>query len=195
MRRSPGVFDRATPLLALLPFLLVAQAPILALWAQSTDNSLEYQVKAAMIYNFTKFIEWPPAPGEGGADSRFEICMLGDRDVLDVMRRTVRGKLVRGSAVAIRAIGDSSEAAGCELIFVTQASGPRSSAGLAAARAGTLTIAEAADLGQSGAMINLILDEGRVGFQIDVDRANQAGLKISSNLLKLARTSTGEGRR
>lgn len=195
MPRSPGAFDRAASLLALLSSLLLAQATILASRAQSSDSPIEYRVKAAVIYNFTKFVEWPRARGASGADSRFELCLLGDKEVLNLVRSTLSGKLVRGATVEVREIAAPTEAAGCHLLFMTQTRHARASTSLADAPSGVLTIAEAPELAESGAIMNLVLDDGRVAFEIDVDRANQAGFKISSNLLKLARSVERGGRR
>jgi hypothetical protein len=195
MRSSPGAFDRAAALLALLTSSLVAQATVLALRAQSADNPLEYEVKAAVIYNFTKFVEWPGTNAGNGADTRFELCLLGEKVVLKLVRDTLSGKLVRGATVAVREITAPAEAAGCDLLFMTQPVSARVSVSLSDAPSGVLTITEAPGLDESGAIINLVLDDGRVAFEIDVGRANQAGFKISSNLLKLARSVERGGRR
>lgn len=195
MPKSPGAFDRAGRTLAALSLWLIATAALSPSRAQSSDSPLEYQVKAAVIYNFTKFIEWPQAASGPNGDSRFEMCLLGDKQVLLLMRNTLRGKLSRGSPVEVRGIANLSEAAACQLVFLTQTRDQQLSDALAAAPAGVLTIAEAPELDESGAMINLIIEDGRVGFEIDLERANRAGLRISSNLLKLARTSNGGGRR
>jgi hypothetical protein len=181
--------------LAALSLWLIAPAAPSPSRAQSPDGPLEYQVKAAVIYNFTKFIEWPQATSGPNGDSRFEMCLLGDREVLDLMRNTVRGKLVRGAAVEVREIANPSDAAGCELVFMTHPRDRRLSEALAASPDRVLTIAEAPELAASGAMINLVLEDGRVGFEIDIERANRAGFKISSNLLRLARAAESGARR
>jgi hypothetical protein len=181
--------------LALLFWLLFAHAAILPSRAQPAKSPLEYQVKAAVIYNFTKFIEWPPSASGPHARSRFDMCLSGDSEVFELMRHTLRGKEVRGSTVEIREIADPSEAAGCQLVFMTQARDRSMSEALAAAPGGVLTIAEAPDLDESGAIINLVLEQGRVGFEIDIERANRANLKISSNLLRLARFVSPKGER
>lgn len=195
MPRSPGVFDRAAALVALVISLLIAPATIDSSKAQSDDNLLEYRVKAAVIYNFTKFIEWPQPGLDMNSQPSFEMCVLGDEEVPALLRNTVRGRDVRGSAVAVRELTSISEAGGCELVFVTRSLDGMLPKALAAAPAGVLTIAEASGLEISGAVINLILDDGRVGFEIDIERAHRAGLRISSNLLKLARLVGPRGRR
>jgi hypothetical protein len=181
--------------LALLSWLLLAQAATLPARAQPAKSPFEYQVKAAVIYNFTKFIEWPPSASGAAAGSRFEMCLLGDKEVFELLRHTLRGKEVRGSTVEIREIADPSEAAGCQLVFITQARDRSLFEALAAAPGGVLTIAEAPDLDKSGAIINLVLEQARVGFEIDIERANRANLKISSNLLRLARFVSPKGER
>jgi uncharacterized protein DUF4154 len=145
------------------------------------EVSLEYQVKAVYLFNFAKFIEWP-AEGQSGP---ITICIAGQNPFGDVLEETLRGEMVNGRPLAMRVIAVPEP--GCHVVFVPQ--GTSTATYLRAAQGShTLTVGETPDFIRQGGIISFILESGKVRFQIDSKAAERAELRISSHLLRLART-------
>ncbi len=155
---------------------------------QAQETSLEYQVKAAYLYNFVKFIEWPAAARRG----TLTICIAGGNPFGGALDDIVRGESINGRAIAARAIGGPQP--GCDVVFVPR--GVTAADYLRAARtAPVLTVGESPDFVTQGGIINFVRDAGMIRFEIDRDAAARAGLQISSRLLRLAREPERTGRR
>jgi hypothetical protein len=146
----------------------------------------EYQVKAAFLYNFAKFIDWPADAFKSPKDP-LVVCVLGQNPFGGALEDVIRGKTVEGRPFALRQISNAEEASSCQILFVSSESGKqfRSLAGNLKP-AGILTIGEAPGFASSGGVVNFKLDQGRVRFEINVDAAEHAQLHISSKLLSLA---------
>ncbi len=154
--------------------------------AQGPSPTLEYQVKAAFLYNFAKFVDWPPESWSR-PDAPFVIGILDREPFDDVLEQVVRGKTVGGRALAIRRLKEPEEAAGCQIVFV----GPRETSLLPALlralhRAAVLTVGDTETFTRQGGMVNFVVQDNRVRFEINTSAAEQAGLTISSKLLQLA---------
>jgi YfiR/HmsC-like len=146
----------------------------------------EYRVKAAFLYNFAKFVEWPPEAFKTPKDP-IVVCVLGHNPFGGSLEDVIRGKSIDGRAFAYRQVSDAAEAGACQILFVSSSEGKRfrSLAGTLKA-AGILTVGEAQGFASDGGVINFKLDGGRVRFEINVDAAEHAQLHISSKLLNLA---------
>ena len=142
----------------------------------------EYQVKAAFLLNFARFVEWPASH----VSNNFTIGVLG-RDPFDRALDSLSGKTVRGKRVVVRRYEDPDEAREADILFIS-ASEKRSLPRILKKIRGNpiLTVGDSKDFGSSGVMINLLLLQKRVGFEINLAAAQRDGLQISSNLLKLA---------
>jgi YfiR/HmsC-like len=152
----------------------------------------EYQVKAAFVLNFAKFIEWPPQAFLTPRDP-VTICVLGHNSFGRALEETIHGKSIEGRAFVYRQVSDAEGANACQILFV--ASSERKHfrslcAGLKAA--GMLTVGEADGFAAQGAVINFKLDDGRVRFEINVDAAEHQQLHISAKLLGLAQIVKSE---
>jgi hypothetical protein len=147
----------------------------------------EYQVKGAFLYNFAKFVEWP-APALEGRD-RFVICVLGSGEEERELSAVVAGRNVRGRPVVVRAPGTAGEVSGCHILFVA-GSRDLSAEEVARAVAGlhVLTVGERERFAHDGGMVNFVSQERKLRFEINKRRAEDAGLEISSHLLKLAQS-------
>jgi hypothetical protein len=145
----------------------------------------EYQVKAAFLYNFTKFVEWPT--GALGAPGSIAICVLGQNPFGGVLEDTVSGKNVDGKTFVVRRVSDGKAAALCQILFVSSSERMRLGAILGELRtAHVLTVGESDGFIEEGGIVNLKLDSGKIQIQISINAAEQAGLHISSKLLSLA---------
>ncbi len=147
----------------------------------------EYQVKAAFLYNFAKFVEWPPGTFQSAADP-IAICILGPDPFGGALHEAVRGKAVGGRTFRIAVISDARQAAGCQILFIHSSVRKRQPTLLRElAVPGLLTVGEWEDFAAQGGMIHLKLEEGKVRMEINAAAAERAGLRISSKLLHLAR--------
>lgn len=151
--------------------------------AQEMD---EYQVKAAFLYNFAKFVDWPSQTFKTPQDP-IVICVLGHNPFGNALQEVIRGKLVDGRAFAFRQVANAGEADSCQILFVSSAEGKRFRSLWGSLKpAGILTVGEAQGFAVNGGVINFKLDDGRVRFEINVKAAEGEQLRISSKLLSLA---------
>jgi hypothetical protein len=147
----------------------------------------EYQVKAAFIYNFVKFMEWPAEAFAAGNDP-LRICVLGENPFGGELARTVEGKKINGRALTVKQFSDSRMAKGCHVLFVSASERGRAPQVLDALRdSSTLTVSETEEFIRMGGMIKFVLEDGKVRFEVNLRASEQARLKISAKLLSLAR--------
>jgi hypothetical protein len=166
-------------------FVTVLTASVLL---HSQDVPLEYQIKAAYLLNFVKFVTWPPDTRPGP----LTICVAGHNPFGEVLNETLRNETVKARPISSRVIVQPEP--GCHVVFVphTAAVTPY----LRAAReAPTLTVGETTNFIAQGGIINFVIEEGSVRFEISPDAAERADLRISSHLLRLARISSDTGAR
>ena len=144
----------------------------------------EYQVKAAFLFNFAKFVTWPTATFEG-PESPIEICVAGRDPFGGALEETIGERTVRGRPVAVRRIDGSEKVADCEIVFFADSErAPVLARRLE--RAPVLTVGETAGFAEAGGIVNFKIEENRVRFEINPDAASRAGLRVSSQLLNLA---------
>jgi hypothetical protein len=146
----------------------------------------EYQVKAAFLYNFAKFVQWPAgtflSPNEPMA-----ICVLGQDPFGHSLEDTVEGRAIEGRPLIVRHVASIKLAAECHVLFISSAENRRSPPMLSDLRAsGILTVGESNAPAADGPIINFRVEGGKVRFDINVDAAERQKLRISSRLLSLA---------
>lgn len=144
----------------------------------------EYRVKAAFLYKFAKFVEWPSS---ADVDAPFVIGVAGDSRVVEIIEGVVRGKTVRGRSIHVRHVRSNEDPNACNMLFVTVYADRQSADLVREARArAVLTIGEGALFLRDGGLIRFIANGNRVRFQINAAGAEQAGFRISSQLLSLS---------
>jgi hypothetical protein len=144
----------------------------------------EYQVKAAFLFNFAKFVTWPSGAFEG-PESPIEICVAGRDPFGGALEDTIGERTVRGRPVAVRQIDAAEQASDCEIVFFADSErAPVLARRLE--RAPVLTVGETAGFAEAGGIVNFKIEENRVRFEINPDAASRAGLRVSSQLLNLA---------
>lgn len=150
--------------------------------AGTAERLPEYSVKALFLYNFIKFTEWPSEPRKEWA-----LCILG-ADLFGEALDAVEGKTAHGLPVRIRRDVKGQEARDCQLLFINEPDRPRL---LRLFRqlegASVLTVGETEGFVQSGGMIGLVLEDNRVQFHVNIKTVERGRIKISAQLLKLAR--------
>jgi|HubBroStandDraft_5_1064220.scaffolds.fasta_scaffold50469_2 hypothetical protein len=168
---------------ALAAALVVCATPSSA----QNSSSTEYQLKAAFLFNFAKFIDWPPESFES-PQSPFSICVIGKDPFGRAIDDELQGKSIGSRSVAVQRMRDAASARHCQIVFVG-AMEDRSPAGIIEALRGTnvLLVGESGGFATSGGTIQFTLEENHVRFLINTDAADRAGLKFSSKLLALAK--------
>jgi hypothetical protein len=140
----------------------------------------EYQVKAAFIYNFAKFVAWPASAGP------LVIGIVGEDPFGALLDNAVRGKTAAGRPIEVRRLSDGDNLDACQILFVSASEKRRFADLLHRAGNGVLTVGELPQFVQDGGIVRFFLDKNRVRFQINVKAAERSGLKIHSQLLSLA---------
>jgi hypothetical protein len=151
------------------------------------DSPTEYQVKAALLFNFAKFVDWP-ASAFAGPEAPFVIGMVGEDPFGPALEETLRNKNVNGRAIRIEHLGPGQDLKSCHLLFVCASERKRLAALLGSLeKAPVLTVGDGLErfLG-GGGMVNLLQQNNKVRFAVSQERVAQSGLKMSSKLLRLA---------
>lgn len=146
----------------------------------------EYEIKAAYLYNFINYIDWPdsafPAPG-----GTLTIGIVGQNDYGAALE-TLNGKQAKGRTLALKQITDPKELDQCQIVFISSSEKARVPEILEKLKdARVLTVSEIDGFAQQGGIINFISERNKVRFEINPDAARRLGLNISSELLKLAK--------
>jgi hypothetical protein len=145
----------------------------------------EYLVKAAFLYNFAKFTEWP-SEAYADASAPLMVCVLG-QDPFGKALDSLAGKRINGRRVALSRLARVEEAVQCQLVFISESEEGRVP-GIVGYLAGrpVLTVCNAPGCTRFRGIIHLRVVSERIRFAIDIDSAKSAGLKLSSKLLALA---------
>jgi hypothetical protein len=148
----------------------------------------EAQVKAAFVYNFLKFVEWP-ATAFGTPQDSFVVAIIGDGETADATGQFLASKQIGARSLVTRHLAWEDSLAGVHALFVAERD-PKKQRRIfaAAAAASVLSIGEGAEFAVRGGVIALFVENRKVRFDIDLDAAQAAGLQISSKLLALTRT-------
>ena len=163
-------------------------------WNAAAESSSvrEYQVKAAFLYNFAKFIEWPDS-AFSNENSPIIICVLGYDpfgEALDVMREKTIGR----RNILIKRVMDIEDLEECHILFISSSERRNLSQILRIVRnKSVLTVGDTKGFAYSGVIINIASEENRLGFEINVDAAQRAHLKLSSKILKLGKIVKEDG--
>ena len=153
----------------------------------------EYRIKAAFLYNFTLYAEWPASAFET-AESPFVLAIAGDDPFGDELDAAVKGKTVKGRVIDIRRFARAEDVTGGHLLYISN--NEVKSLGDILRRfkgAPLLTVAETESFTRSGGVIRLFVEENKVLFEVNTDAAARAKLKLSSKLLSLARVVRDAG--
>ena len=148
----------------------------------------EYDVKAAFLYKMLRFLEWNPARDPS---KPIRIGVLGDDAIADSLEKVAGKKPLAGHAVEVIALHRTSEARQTDVVFVSASERRRTPELLKQlAGSGVITVGEIAGFCESGGVINFVLEDNRVQFEVNIESAQRNGISISSKLLRLARSVT-----
>jgi hypothetical protein len=171
----------------------LALGALCALWAAApclsppaaAQVAEAHELKAAFLYNFTKFVEWPAEtfPERG---SRFRICVVGDEPLAGFLEDLVAGEAVRGRPLEVGRHGRARDARSCQILYVAPGEEPEdlwSVPGVGEGR--VLTVGESEEFLRAGGLIRYRLVGGRIRLQVNDPARVASRLRISSKLLQL----------
>jgi hypothetical protein len=188
----------AEPMMKLLRWDLIRQWLAIVIWmsgvfasshasAQADDVSPgEIQIKAAFLYKFTGYVEWPKSSFKE-PDSPITIGVVGAEDIADELRGIVSGRSVQRRGLTVTVVNKESDLSGVHVLFIGQDATARMPRLIEVARQRPiLTVTDTPDGLERGSMINFLVVKKRVQFEISVEAAEKTGLVLSSRLLSVA---------
>ena len=148
------------------------------------DGTPDVVVKAALLYNFAKFIEWPGMT----AGAAIVFCVVSDDGIAAALGETVSGHKISGHMLEVSRPQDRSAWRTCNVLYIADAEARRSGDGLQGIKTlPVLTVSDGKGFSEGAGIVELYVDGGRMRFAINVDAAESSGLRLSSRLLGLAR--------
>jgi hypothetical protein len=153
----------------------------------------EYEVKAAYLYNFGRFVRWP-ANVPTTQDNSFSICVLGQDPFGPTLDSTLAGESLDGRPVVVRRISRAQDVGDCRIMFISSTEENHLKQILAALENSlVLTVSDMPDFSRRGGMIQFVLEGSKVRFEINLANAEAARLTVSAELLKVAATVRKNG--
>jgi hypothetical protein len=153
-------------------------------WAQRPKPT-DYQVKAAYLYNFGRFIEWPRVVT--AKSGPFTVCVLGQDPFGSTLDATMAGETIAGRNVVAKRISTPEESVNCQILFLSAAEAGRLNKIMEGLdKAAVLTVSDMPQFAQRGGMIQFVLEGNRVRFEVNLIATQHAGLTLSSDLLRVA---------
>jgi hypothetical protein len=146
----------------------------------------EYEAKAAFLFNFLKFVDWP-AQAFADDSAPLVIGIVGDDKSSERIEQLVNGKSANGRQVVVKRFPSFKQLTYCHLVFVRASERERLPQILSAARSGSLIVGETDSFARWGGAINFSIEDGKIRLEINQKSAERAGLKISAKLLSIAR--------
>lgn len=146
-------------------------------------------VQAAYLYNFGKFVRWP----ENAAQRRVLVCVAEEDSFGQTLRKLVEGEQIGGRPLEVHVLDRAEGVGECSILFIGAQEHDREDTFLAAAGARPiLTVGDSPDFLEHGGMIQFLLVQDHVRFEVNLDQCNRHGVGLSSELLKVAVTVTGK---
>jgi YfiR/HmsC-like len=157
-------------------------------------GSSEYQVKAAFLFHFAQFVDWPNETFTNET-SPLTYCTLGEDPFRGELEASLSGKKIGARPIRVQHLRQTQEIPECQILFIGGMERKRMSTLLAALKgAPVLTVGDADHFVNEGGVIGFCLEEKKIRFEINLNAATEARLKISARLLSLAKTVVGDPR-
>jgi hypothetical protein len=167
---------------AAITWALLALSGLSAQSAKPTD----FQVKAAYLYNFGRFVEWPANLAATRSDA-FTVCVLGQDPFGPALDATLAGQMITGKRVIAKRISAPQDSGNCQVLFLSLTTNEHLDRIIAAVdKNAVLTVSDMPQFLERGGMIQFVLEGNRVRFEVNLTATRQAGLTLSSELLKVA---------
>jgi len=171
---------------SLVALCLLALVSFVEPGAALAEPSSEYQVKAAFLFNFAKYVKWPESALPESSPS-FTVCVLGDHRVAPALEETIGGKTLHDKQIVVKQLVAAQTANSCQILFVSGSEQVDTAKILRLLDgASVLTVGEVEQFAERGGIINFKTEDNKIRFEINPDAAKRAKLELSSQLLKLA---------
>ena len=166
-------------------------ACVLAAWSLTAfaqaARPLDYQVKAQYLPNLGRYVEWTTR-AKPGPEEPFEICILGQDPFGSALEAALQGENINGAPLAAKRLTRVQDATTCRVLYISNSEqGKLDSIMGTLGTSSVLTVSDIPDFVRRGGMIQFVLEGSYVRFEVNLSAAERAGLKLSSQLLKLAR--------
>jgi len=149
------------------------------------SSPTENEVKSAYLYNFGKFVEWPPKVSSVG--EFFTVCVLGDETFGSTLETTIDRESIDGKKVLVKRVARPQDAVSCRILFISSSQQGHIKEILAELdNTSVLTVSDMPEFTRRGGMIQFVIEANRVRFEVDLTIAERSGLTLSSQLLKVA---------
>lgn len=159
--------------------------------ASQDNTSGEYQVKAAFLFHFAEFVEWPAEAFKDG-NSPLTYCTVGADPFRGALDDSLRGKTIGERIMRVQHLKQLDAIHGCQILFIGATEDKRASSILANVKGtAVLTVGESHNFAEDGGMIEFLLEGNKIRFEINLGAVNAAKLKMSARLLTLAKTVIG----
>ncbi|HEX5410836.1 MAG TPA: YfiR family protein [Terriglobia bacterium] len=169
------------PLIVCAAGVVISQIPV----AAQTSKPTQYDVEAAYLCQFPRFVEWPEPVSP--ARKTFPLCVIGQNPFGHILEDDARDEQIQGLPLEARKISSAREAADCRILFVGSSKADDFADVLAALHgAPVLTVSDMPDFISRGGIIQFVLIDSRVRFRINLGNAERVGIRLSSQLLKVA---------
>ncbi len=155
------------------------------------EEANEYQVKAAYLYNFAKLAAWPKQSLPDGASALVMCVFGGDDEFVGVLGEAVAGRTIAAHPLVVRRVSAQDELKSCHLVFFRASERSRTPAAIASLQgADVLLVGEDKSFLRQGGMINLVLEKGKIHFEINQDSLDRANIHFSAKILLLAKADS-----
>ena len=170
--------------MVLLAAILVGWSSFVPYCGAQRAKPEEFQIKAVYLFNFGRFVEWP---ANATKDESFAICVLGLDPFGPVLDSMLAGEVIDNRKLVARRITNAHDAASCRILFISSSEAAHIKEILISVeKSGVLTVSDMPGFTGSGGMIQFVLRESKVRFEVNLTAAEKAGLTFSSQLLKVA---------
>lgn len=154
-----------------------------AAFSQETQIT-QYHIKAAFLYNFAKFVDWPSTAFRDPT-TPFTLCIAGAEAFISA-RETLVGKTIKGRNVSVRRVDNNAALNECHMLFMAEADDVGAELDVARIKGKVLTVGESDDFLKKGGLINLKTVDNKIRFELDRDSGEQLGFKFRAQLLQRA---------
>ena len=158
---------------------LAAAAPAAA------QPSLEYDVKAALLLNFARFIEWPVG-AFSNERAPITVCVFRSNPFGGTLERVLQGETIHDRRLTTRVVSGEADSESCHLLFVPEGVEARAGALLRHRGSHAVTVGESSRFETMGGAVTLVLDAGRIRFNVNLEPIEARGVRVSARMLKLA---------
>jgi hypothetical protein len=172
---------------------LLFPAAVIPSWAQASRSD-EYQIKAAFLFHFAQFVEWPTGAFKDG-NSALTYCTVGGDPFGGALDDSLRAKVIGERGVRVQHLKQLEGVHDCQIVFIAAAESKNATRILASVKGdAVLTVGETPHFAEDGGMIGFCIEGKKIRFEINVEAVSAAKLKMSARLLTLAKTLIGTAR-